>query len=365
MKLAHILLDRLYASLLFIANTAQTAADEMMIANGTAFSGGKRIQVSPYGEFPHSQGMQHLTRKEADTIVANFNAERIARGDKFGGLTIFIGHPDVPEFADRFTDTRAVGWIMSLETATDGLYANVEWTPFGEPMVLGKEYKFISPTWFIQRGAKGVLYPTRLKSAGLTNTPNIPVAPLANEQTQNPTKGNPMPQWLLTTLGLPAEATEEQIKATITDLQSAKSTMAGNTARLTKAETDLNNERTAHTATQQSLEGERAARIELAVANAIREGRLTDAEKDQWKKDLVANVSKFDELAARKPVVKTKSVTQGLKSLPVESPAIANIQGLVQKKMKETGEKYDIAFANVKRENPDLFANLKTPETSS
>lgn len=393
MKIIHQFLSGLQSRLTLLANEASSAASALslqpsafplLIGNAFPFAGGKRVQISPYGDFPHSAGLQRFTAKEAGEIVANFNLQRIADGAKFGGLPFFIGHPDVPEFAARFTDTRAAGWIIGLEAAADGLYGNVDWTPFGTPLIEGKEYKFLSPTWFIQRGSDGVLHPARLKSAGLTNTPNIPVAPLANDH--NPpkadkpqNKGNIMPPWLLPLLGLPADATEDQAKTVLAEWAKMKTAATGNEKALadekTRADTAETAAKTATTevanlktqATEQAklLAAERGARADLALGNAITEGRITEADKPGWRTALLANEAKFGEMAALKPVIKTTPQATGLKNRKEPSAAIANIQSIVQKRMKDNGEKYDTAWANIKREQPALFANLKTPEERS
>ncbi|MBI4024843.1 MAG: hypothetical protein HY360_07655 [Verrucomicrobia bacterium] len=373
MKILHFILHPLsfiLSALTLLANAAQAAADALLIGNAFPFAGGKRVQLSPYGDFPHGAGLQRLTVKEAGDIVANFNLQKIADGAKFGGLPFFIGHPDVPEFAERFPDTRAAGWILSLEAAPDGLYGNVDWTPFGAPLIEGREYKFLSPTWFIQRGSDGVLHPVQLKSAGLTNTPNIPVAPLANAQpTQN--KGYTMPTWLLELLGLPADATEDQAKTVLAEWSRMKMETPANIAALASektradtAETALANEKKRAETALQSLGKERQARADLALAGAIAEGRITEADQAGWRTALLANEAKFAEMAALKPVIKTESKTQGLKNRAAPSAAIANIHALVQKRMKDNGECYDTAWANTKREKPELFANLKTPESN-
>ena len=43
----------------------------------------------------------------------------------FAGAPMFIGHPDVPQFANQFTDRKAYGWIMALEARPDGLYGDL------------------------------------------------------------------------------------------------------------------------------------------------------------------------------------------------------------------------------------------------
>ncbi len=374
------LLNFLHSKAIAIANTANDAADRLVIANVTAFAilQGDRVQLSPYGDFAHDAGTQHLSKKEADTIVANFNAQKIALGDKFGGLPWYIGHPDVAAFADRFKDGKSYGWIMDLHAETDGLYANVKWNSEGKQLIEEASYKYLSPTWFIQRGVNGVVFPMQLKSVGFTNTPNIPVAPLANE-TQTKNTSMKLPEWLLTLLGLGADASEEQTKVAVQALLDAKAAAdkkatdvaAENTLRLKTSgdllaneQTVLVNERAAHVATKALLVTANESRAEFAVANALREGRITVATKESWKKDLIANEAKFAELQAIQPVIKITAKTGNLARLQIEpSKAIGNVQAEVAKYQNETGIRdYNTAFAWVKANKPELFANMKQPE---
>lgn len=350
-----------------LANEAAAAAD-LLIANVHTFEAvsGERVMLSPYGDFPHTKGMQRFTRKEAESIVANFNLERTAAGDAFGGLPFYIGHPDVDQ---RFTDTRAVGWIKKLAADDKGLYANVDWNELGKELTEKKIYKFLSPVWSAPRNGS-FLMPERLRSAGLTNMPNLPVPPLANESTPNPKEEPKMkfPLSTLTLLGLAADATEEQVNAKIAEITGAAT---ANTAsltevkgKLTTVETDLSNERTAHTASKDLLTKAQEARADIVLGNAVQAGRITPAEKDGWRKDLLANEAKFGELEALKPKIKTEARTVGIKSRQAAKPsdAVANVQAAVGARIKETGESYDTAFANIKSTKPELFANMQQPE---
>ena len=158
------------------------------IANELPGAVAEQIQI-PYGFFPHDQGLQKFDLAAARDLVANFISGRSRDGDRFSGAPIYVGHPDVPSWAKAqpagVVDKKAYGWIMNMEAREDGLYLLPTWNEPGKQLVEQKQYKFYSPVWNAQDGGKrngqNILIPTRFVSLGLTNEPNIPVLPLANE----------------------------------------------------------------------------------------------------------------------------------------------------------------------------------------
>lgn len=71
----------------------------------------------------------------------------------------------------------AAGWIVALEDRgghpLGGVWGLVEWTPRGRERVEGREYRFLSPVFRHQ--PDGLVL--RLDRAGLTNVPNLDLAP--------------------------------------------------------------------------------------------------------------------------------------------------------------------------------------------
>lgn len=64
----------------------------------------------------------------------------------------------------------AAGWIKELSLKSDGIYANVEWTPKAEEYLKNKEYRYLSPVINVRTKDKKALF---LHSVALTNTPAI------------------------------------------------------------------------------------------------------------------------------------------------------------------------------------------------
>ena len=185
------------------------------------------FQIIPQGIFPHHSGDKQLIDETAcQAIVNRFKAD--AAADNFGGILVDYDHFSL----DTDKPSEAAGWIMDLENRADGVYAQIRWAGDGEAKVKSGAYRYVSPVW--NRAdcvtVDGALRPMRLSTVALTNDPNIKVTkPLSNRSTE-PGPADPGAEKtpggtggkesnmdykaeLLALLGLPAEATDEQIAA--------------------------------------------------------------------------------------------------------------------------------------------------------
>lgn len=92
----------------------------------------EKIMVLPVGDWnTQFYGPMQVTQDHLSQIVANFKA----------GV-----RKAVPVDVDH-DGGRAAGWIKDLDAGSDGLHAQVEWTPYGETLLKNKEYKLFSPEW--------------------------------------------------------------------------------------------------------------------------------------------------------------------------------------------------------------------------
>lgn len=134
-----------------------------------------KLMLSPYGQIKHYRGMQMLDRNQAKVVVDTFLSlnDKIRR--RFGGVPVYIGHPDDVEYhgMPEHDDLMPVGWIVNLLAADDGLYADTNWTKHGRETLEKTEYHHVSPRW-LMKFEHGLYLPYRLVSVGLTNHPNIP-----------------------------------------------------------------------------------------------------------------------------------------------------------------------------------------------
>lgn len=145
------------------------------------------IQLAPEGEYPQviddtdadgnatqREVVQILDPKAMETLVANFDkakAEAEAQGRKYGVLV------DADHSSETSTNTAAMGWVTKLYTDPEkGLMAEIEPTSLGAEKINGKVYRFVSGAWTLDDDNR----PVELVSIGLTNKPNLPVAPMIN-----------------------------------------------------------------------------------------------------------------------------------------------------------------------------------------
>lgn len=115
----------------------------------------------------------------------------------------------------------AVAWVDRLELRDNGVWGHVRlWTDRGAILVKAREYRYLSPviSRFWRDPKTGTERGFALHSAALTNVPFFG-ADLVPVAARSPTTGAPMDPRLLALLalvGLPKEATEDQVNTTIT-----------------------------------------------------------------------------------------------------------------------------------------------------
>ncbi len=142
------------------------------------------VCIAPYGDWPNAQGLQRFDQTDAKNLVNQFNGI-INTPQRMLGLPWYIGHPDHPNFANKYKDTKAYGRIKQLEARNDGLYAGVKLNDDGEKILASEAFDGHSVNWFLKpdKSDKRAFRPVRLKSVGWTNEPNIsvPTFTTANE----------------------------------------------------------------------------------------------------------------------------------------------------------------------------------------
>ena len=133
----------------------------------------------PFGTWAYDDTIdQTLDREHADAIAADL-AGKIAAGEP--GIPVYQGHPDVPEYAGKYPDKGALGWVKKILVNEDGMDLEVEWDR--DP---GKGFGWFSPYWTGDdpgpgaSGKRNVIV-DGLTSIGLVNNPNIREFRLANE----------------------------------------------------------------------------------------------------------------------------------------------------------------------------------------
>lgn len=146
---------------------------------------------------------------------------------------------DADHGADNGGSTEAYAWASDLRGTDDAVEALLEPTDLGADAIANKRYRFLSPV-FEQAdlewldAARTRARPRRLARISLTNRPNMDLPALVNSaatragrapQPTTPQEGTPSMDYkakLLAALGLPAEATDEEIDAKLAEVEAAK-----------------------------------------------------------------------------------------------------------------------------------------------
>ena len=210
----------------FFSN-AETAFAPDTDASGSAQEG-DWVRLATFGTHPHPKGRQRFTRQAGREMTRYFNSLRGRLARRFGGIPVYIGHPDDPAFARQpgHQDTRAYAWIHALEDREDGLWALPRWSEAGGELLKNAFYKYLSPRWAMKPLGDGVFQPVRLLSVGLTNRPNIPGEPITekaqrsvlNSEIKLKQRRNKMIEKITDKLGLSPDANEEEILQSLESL---------------------------------------------------------------------------------------------------------------------------------------------------
>ena len=346
-------------------------------------------QIAPFGDYagvamiPDGKGgftkeraIQRLD-KIAVTQMAN-EYQRSSRGLSgfFKKRPLYEGHPDIPVGGSQYPNKHPVGLFHNLACRDGGLYGEPILTDDGEKLIASKTYRALSGRWaaeFVgQEDGVNIYRPVKFLSAGLTNQPNLPVQ-LLNEAeltppppvrhsfsdggstiNQEPSSMTKIIAWLSRHgITLANDATEEQVETALAQLD----------PRLHSNDT------------HRQFANERNARIESEISRALRDGRITEADRATWQQRL-ANEAQFTNelgaLEALKPVIKTHSLTLGRGDRKIELANAGDRRTLVAEVLAEIAnelnldlkksEHYDRAWTEAQKRHPALFDAMSRPK---
>lgn len=332
------------------------------------------IQISPIGLFPHSKGFQNVDRTALDTLAKNFRSFFGRLGRRFAGIPFYVGHPDVPGFENQYQDRKAYGWIKDLEVREDGLYGKTTWSLAGRELIANGHFKFLSPYWEAirigSRDGRSVYSPTVLKSVGLTNDPNLPVFPLANDRDLETPGEADSGAFLGVAVGLVTQTNDsdgfENSQTGATEIPNGGSAMdeQRQTEGLVEvAESPTNpppyDAQSGIEECRKQIELLNQRLIQTILDNAIANARILPIERPHWKQALANSFEvAAAELANTGPKLKTQSQT---KDLPNVKPGETGEQkqkriiSLVHEKMRAQAISYHQAWVLITSEHPELF----------
>ena len=303
----------------------------LTFCNAVAFErsderGGKYL-IAPFGDWKNGDVVQRVDATAAEILKRNLGSIWARVKNVLGNACpVYYEHPDHEDSEDNppNADKTPYGRVRSLETLADGIYANIEWLDGFE--ALPKRLQ-ISPRWNAVEVAENIVRPSRLISIGLTSHPNIKATSFVNSTTQQ--KEINMDKEILKLLGYSDDEAQkiidkasdaptdvlERLRAALAekaalsnDLEAAKKDGEEKDRQLEAAKTELAN-------SQAALKKSQTARAELVVDNAIRSGKIIEAQRRSAVK-ILANSDDFEtdeaELAKAPDAVKTKSETDGI-----------------------------------------------------
>jgi len=182
------------------------------------------VQLLPAGSIVGKDGRRWVLDDAAGVVAATLAS--------LGPTQMFFDYDHQLAFAAKDGvggRAPAAGWVTGLRARSNGIWADVEWTPAAAAQLKAREYRYLSPYFYHERDTGRI---TRLVNAALVNNPAITSLPaVASEQDAdfNP-QGTSMKftEQLAQKLGLPATATEAQIlDAVATQTATAASAVAG------------------------------------------------------------------------------------------------------------------------------------------
>lgn len=341
-----------------------------LFCNATAFEyrGEKfgKYLISPLGDFKNGDYIQRIDSVAAMKLKQNCNRVWSRIRNTFGNACpVYYEHPDHEDLKEipNEPDKTPYGKVRSLEILRDGIYANIEWLAgFGE---LPRHLQ-ISPRWNADMITDKIGRPVRLVSLGLTRNPNIKDTSFVNSITAKETY---MDKEILNLLGYSEEEAQKIIDKTedapadvLERLKNALKDWSSSQNKIAEAQKEAENVKTALANSEASFKAEREARAKLIISNAVKSGKIIQAQAESAEQ-ILANSADFEaeakKLEEQKPVVKTSSETDGIeaaekKRISDGKKAREEIAKLVEEK-QENGMSYNEAWNAVKNEKKELF----------
>lgn len=236
------------------------------------------IHLLPLGPLVQGRDGREWTMRDADAVVASTD---------LGGFVLDREHSTELK-APRGEESEAAGWVVDLQVEQGGerepgIWGRIEWTPRGAEQVKTRSYRFISPVFM--HTPEGVI--VRLESAALTNRPNLDLAALnhrATEPAEEMAMNDEQRKALCTKLGLPEDATPEQINEKAGELAlNARKASGNDFVPKAELETALNRAKAA----EEKLKAEELkafnARVEAALDKHQKAGKFPPASREFYK----------------------------------------------------------------------------------
>ena len=314
---------------------------------------GTWIQLLPAGEVRGRDGRgPYLVgdRAAMEAIVAA-TVERARATDlcvDYDHQAIFAAVPGVGGNAP------AAGWIKDLQVRDDGIWGRVEWTTAAAERIRAGEYRYLSPV-FKNDDAGRVRW---LFNAGLVNTPNFELAPVAASD-RGLIEEHDMKR-IAAELGLGDDASEDAILARVRTITSTRDAVAAAVGLQAQSSAEALTAAIAakidpakyvpidmHLAVQSQLaELQRAtktAKATTAVEDAMKAGKIAPAMKDWALTYASADPAGFDAFVASAPAIVAPSRAGAVPPPAVADAALSDEDLQVQSQMGLSKDAFEAA----------------------
>jgi hypothetical protein len=312
-----------------------------------------------------------VTREDLASIVANF----AKRGT--GEVVIDYDHSTVYA-AGSGAAAPAAGWLKKIDDAPDAkgvLWGWAEYTERGGRMVAAREYKYVSPVieWSVRDKSTGEQQGATLTSLALTNSPlfeKLPALPLVASDSDG---------WSFDRGDVVEERRVKDVKITkviagaagkvrlvADDNTETEMQLEGGQRVLTMADVKRGSDGRFDFAQLPHDENVviasdvmRAMDVQTTIDAAVKDGKITPAQRGFYEKSAIADPEGFKALvASMKPVVALGE--RGTAADGVEMHTVQGIQHLIDAQIAEVQKvdpelSYGRALKLVASENPDLF----------
>jgi len=236
------------------------------------------IQLLPAGPVIKGRDGRHWLLDDPQALVEMFKTNGV----------------DLPVDVEHATELKgpagepapAVGWIKEIEVRDAAIWGRVEWNNDGGWMVGERQYRYLSPVFTYDRDTLQI---QRLKSAALTNQPNMALQALNREGQHQHEEDVPMKK-IYAALGLADNATEQDALNAIGEMKGNLATAANRADNpslekfVPRADYDtaLNRATTA----EGKLKAHQAEQLETAITAeidaALKAGKITPGTKDYY-----------------------------------------------------------------------------------
>ncbi len=300
---------------------------------------GNEAQLLPDGQFRSVDGSGRPVECAFWVVDAGIAAALVADiNARTNPIVIDYEHATLKAAAAKGEPAPAAGWFRRIEYRPGrGIYAvDVEWTARASEWIAGDEYRYISCVFLYDDEGRV----TRILHASLTNTPALDgmdeVSLAALSAWASTFSTQPAPQEdsvliakLIATLGLAADATEEQVIAACSALKTQSTEADTKIAALSAQVGTPDPAKFVPISIMQDLQGQVAAltahvnesKVGDLVDVALSDGRLLPAQED-WARNLgKTNLAALTQYLESAPKVAALTTTQTGGKAPTRSDA--------------------------------------------